>query len=141
MIDETYVEFAPCIEEITAIPLTKRYDNLMVIRGVSKFYAAPGLRFGYGITSSEAFLKSLHQHQKRGEPFFLYPYAAYGNFILVRILKEGLTSFDVFEAAIKNRLMIRDCSSFESLTGEYIRFCIMNPEDNDRLLHVLNSLI
>lgn len=42
MIDETYVEFAPCIEEITAIPLTKRYDNLMVIRGVSKFYAAPG---------------------------------------------------------------------------------------------------
>ena len=69
------------------------------------------------------------------------PYAAYGNFILVRILKEGLTSFDVFEAAIKNRLMIRDCSSFESLTGEYIRFCIMNPEDNDRLLHVLNSLI
>ena len=38
MIDETYVEFAPCIEEITAIPLTKRYDNLMVIRGVSKFY-------------------------------------------------------------------------------------------------------
>ena len=29
------------------------------------------------------------------------PYAAYGNFILVRILKEGLTSFDVFEAAIK----------------------------------------
>lgn len=180
MIDETYVEFAPCIEEITAIPLTKRYDNLMVIRGVSKFYAAPGLRFGYGITSSEAFLKSLHQHQnpwslnsvgaytgelllkdadyfretralilsERARMFARLshmdgykPYAAYGNFILVRILKGGLTSFDVFEAAIKNRLMIRDCSSFESLTGEYIRFCIMNPEDNDRLLHVLNSLI
>ena len=180
MIDETYVEFAPCIEEITAIPLTKRYDNLMVIRGVSKFYAAPGLRFGYGITSSEAFLKSLHQHQNpwslnsvgaytgelmlKDTDYFretralilserermfarlshmggYKPYAAYGNFILVRILKEGLTSFDVFEAAIKNRLMIRDCSSFESLTGEYIRFCIMNPEDNDRLLHVLNSLI
>ena len=180
LVDETYVEFAPCIEEITAIPLTKRYDNLMVIRGVSKFYAAPGLRFGYGITSSEAFLKSLHQHQnpwslnsvgaytgelllkdadyfretralilsERARMFARLshmdgykPYAAYGNFILVRILKGGLTSFDVFEAAIKNRLMIRDCSSFESLTGEYIRFCIMNPEDNDRLLHVLNSLI
>ena len=180
LVDETYVEFAPCIEEITAIPLTKRYDNLMVIRGVSKFYAAPGLRFGYGITSSEAFLKSLHQHQNpwslnsvgaytgelmlKDTDYFretralilserermfarlshmggYKPYAAYGNFILVRILKEGLTSFDVFEAAIKNRLMIRDCSSFESLTGEYIRFCIMNPEDNDRLLHVLNSLI
>lgn len=42
MIDETYVEFAPCIEEITAMLLTKIFDNLMVIRGVSKFYAAPG---------------------------------------------------------------------------------------------------
>ena len=46
MIDETYVEFAPDIAEITAISLTDEFDNVMVIRGVSKFYAAPGLRFG-----------------------------------------------------------------------------------------------
>lgn len=53
-------------------------------------------------------------------------YPAYANFVLVRILKEGLTSFDVFEKAIHQNLMIRDCSSFESLNGEYVRFCIMN---------------
>ena len=62
------------------------------------------------------------------------------NFVLVKILKEGLTSFDVFEKAIHQNLMIRDCSSFESLNGEYVRFCIMNPEDNDRLLDVFRSL-
>ena len=67
-------------------------------------------------------------------------YAAYANFVLVKILKEGLTSFDVFEKAIHQNLMIRDCSSFESLNGEYVRFCIMNPEDNDRLLDVFRSL-
>ena len=39
MIDETYVEFAPDVEEITAIPLTREFTNLMVLRGVSKFYA------------------------------------------------------------------------------------------------------
>ncbi len=55
MIDETYVEFAPDIAEITAISLTDEFDNVMVIRGVSKFYAAPGLRFGYGITSNHEF--------------------------------------------------------------------------------------
>ena len=44
MVDETYAEFAPSISEITAIPFTKHYQNLMVIRGVSKFFAAPGLR-------------------------------------------------------------------------------------------------
>ena len=56
MIDETYVEFAPDVEEITAIPLTREFTNLMVLRGVSKFYAAPGMRLGYGITGNMEFL-------------------------------------------------------------------------------------
>lgn len=52
MVDETYAEFAPDLEDITAIPLTGEFDNLLVLRGVSKFFAAPGLRLGYGITSN-----------------------------------------------------------------------------------------
>ena len=178
MIDETYVEFAPDVAEITAIPLTDEFDNVMVIRGVSKFYAAPGLRFGYGITSNHEFLEALLIHQNpwslnsvaayAGERMFkdntyqqttrqlicserdrMYmaiqnmpafkAYKPYANFILVRILKESLTSFDIFEAAIKERMMIRDCSSFKSLDGEYIRFCIMNPEDNTHLLKLLEQ--
>ncbi len=180
MIDETYVEFAPCIEDITAVPLTAEYDHLMVIRGVSKFFAAPGLRLGYGITRNQEFLENIKRHQNpwslnsiaayAGEQMFLdtdyirqtrelilserekcikrlqsLPYAktypAYGNFILVKILKEGLSSFDVFEHAIRQGLMIRDCSSFEGLSGEYIRFCIMKPEDNDRLLTCLEEIL
>lgn len=178
MIDETYVEFAPDIAEITSISLTDEFDNVMVIRGVSKFYAAPGLRFGYGITSNHEFLEALLIHQNpwslnsvaayAGERMFkdntyqqttrqlicserdrMYTaiqnmpafkaYKPYANFILVHILKEGLTSFDIFEAAIKERMMIRDCSSFKSLDGEYIRFCIMNPEDNTHLLKLLEQ--
>lgn len=178
MIDETYVEFAPEVAAITSIPLTDEFDNLMVIRGVSKFYAAPGLRFGYGITSNHDFLEALLIHQNpwslnnvaayAGELMFkdsayqqatrqlicsersrMYEaiqnmpafkaYKPYANFILVRILKEDLSSFDVFEAAIKEHMMIRDCSSFKSLEGEYIRFCIMNPEDNERLLKLFGQ--
>ena len=179
MIDETYIEFAPKGATLSAVPLVPEFDNFMVIRGVSKFFAAPGLRFGYGLTSNQAFLQTLLTHQNpwslnsvgayAGERMLkdtdyikktwtlidsertrmctelsgldtvkIYP--AYANFVLVRILKEGLTSFDVFEKAIHQDLMIRDCSSFESLNGEYVRFCIMNPEDNDRLLDVFRSL-
>ena len=179
MIDETYIEFAPKGAALSAVPLVPEFDNFMVIRGVSKFFAAPGLRFGYGLTSNQAFLQTLLTHQNpwslnsvgayAGERMLkdtdyikktwtlidsertrmctelsgldtvkIYP--AYANFVLVRILKEGLTSFDVFEKAIHQDLMIRDCSSFESLNGEYVRFCIMNPEDNDRLLDVFRSL-
>ena len=179
MIDETYIEFAPEGTSLSAVSLVPEFDNFMVIRGVSKFFAAPGLRFGYGLTSNQAFLQTLLTHQNpwslnsvgayAGERMLkdtdyikktwtlidsertrmctelsgldtvkIYP--AYANFVLVRILKEGLTSFDVFEKAIHQDLMIRDCSSFESLNGEYVRFCIMNPEDNDRLLDVFRSL-
>ena len=180
MIDETYVEFTPCIAEITAIPLTKTFDNLMVIRGVSKFYAAPGLRLGYSVTGNQEFLADLKRHQNpwslnsiaafAGEKMLkdaayieetrklilserkrlceilrdlphLKIYEPYANFILVRLLKDGLTSHQVFEYAIRQGMMIRDCSSFESLEGEYIRFCIMKPEDNTRLMQCLRELL
>ena len=179
MIDETYVEFTPDINEITAVTLTEKFTNLMVLRGVSKFYAAPGMRLGYGITGNLEFLKKMKEKQvpwslnslgalagelmlkdkdyirrTRGlilsernrllhalETIPTYKtYPAYANFILLKIQKTGLTSYDVFDACIRQGLMIRDCSSFECLDGEYIRFCIMTPEDNTRLLNILASL-
>lgn len=176
MIDETYVEFAPDISAVTAVPLTREFENLMVLRGVSKFFAAPGMRLGYGITGNQGFLRKMKEKQIpwslnsigafAGELMLkdidyidrtrslilserdrLYQalsadpdykaYQPYANFILLRIMKQGVTSFDVFERCIKNGLMIRDCASFQCLDGEYIRFCIMMPEDNTRLLHQL----
>ena len=179
MIDETYVEFAPDINAITAVPLTREFTNLMVLRGVSKFFAAPGMRLGYGITGNMDFLAKMREKQtpwslnslgafageimlqdqdyikrtrnlilserdrmiqelKEVDTYKVYP--AYANFILLKIQKDGLTSYDVFEACIKQGLMIRDCSSFQCLDGEFVRFCIMMPEDNGRLLAVLKTL-
>ena len=180
MIDETYVEFSPEIERITSIPLVSDYSNVMVLRGVSKFFASPGLRLGYGITSNHSFLENLKEHQN---PWSLNSIAAYAgellfsdtgyinetknlimterdrfceelatwenirfynpvaNFILVKILKKGVSSFDVFEYLIRHGIMVRDCSSFESLDGEFFRFCILSPEDNDRLLFHLKEFL
>lgn len=177
MIDETYVEFAPDISAVTAVPFTKRFQNLMILRGVSKFFAAPGMRFGYGITGNIDFLKKMKEKQIpwslnsigafAGEKMFkdqdyirrtrelilserdrMYrtvskmpgykAYEPYANFILLKILKEGVTSADIFDRCIRKGLMIRDCASFQCLEGEYIRFCIMMPEDNTRLSHELS---
>ena len=179
MIDETYVEFAPDINAITAVPLTQEFTNLMVLRGVSKFFAAPGMRLGYGITGNMEFLAKMREKQtpwslnslgafageimlqdedyiketrnlilserdrmirelRDTDTYKIYP--AYANFILLRILKNGLTSYDVFEACIRQGMMIRDCSSFQCLDGEFVRFCIMMPDDNTKLLNVLKQL-
>lgn len=179
MIDETYVEFAPDINAITAIPLTETFDNLMVLRGVSKFFAAPGMRLGYGITGNKTFLsrmkekqipwslnslgafagelllkdkdyiqktqelilserEKIYQELQNTASFKVYP--AYANFLLLQIVNPELTSSQVFETCIRNGLMIRDCSSFQCLDGEFVRFCIMLPEHNQKLLNVLKEL-
>ncbi len=62
MIDETYIEFSDILPELCTIPLAREFDNLFVIRGTSKFFAAPGIRLGYGISSNPAFLEQFKTH-------------------------------------------------------------------------------
>ena len=52
MIDETYVEFVENMLDVTATSLVAHYDNLLILRGISKFFASPGLRLGYGMCSN-----------------------------------------------------------------------------------------
>lgn len=60
MVDETYVEFAENMEEITSIPLTHYYNNIIILRGTAKFFAAPGLRLGYAVTGNRDLIKSIN---------------------------------------------------------------------------------
>lgn len=48
LIDEAYVDFA----EQNAIELVKEFDNVILLRSLSKGYSLAGLRFGYAIASS-----------------------------------------------------------------------------------------
>lgn len=59
LVDETYVEFAEDICSITSIPLTQYYNNIIVLRGISKFFAAPGLRLGYAVCGNRDLTKSV----------------------------------------------------------------------------------
>lgn len=56
LVDETYIEFTD-MDVFSSSSLTKIYDNLVVVRGTSKFFALPGIRLGYGLTSNEGLLK------------------------------------------------------------------------------------
>ena len=180
MVDETYVEFAPDIADITAIPLTKEYEKIYVMRGISKFFAAPGLRFGYAVTSDEALIGRINKAKDPwsinsiaeacvpdmlGDTAYIEEtshfineermrlcallekepnvkvYPSEANFILLRIDKEGLTSADLFDAMIRDHMMIRDCSSFDGLGDDHIRFNIRLKEENDRLLKKLLEIV
>ena len=179
LVDETYVEFAENPEEVTAIPLTEFYNNVIILRGISKFFAAPGLRLGYAICGNHDLLKEIGQKKNpwtinslaaiAGEIMFrdrayikktrqlitterkrvcqaldaspsYKIYQAHANFVLVKILNDDFTSGDVFEAAIQQNLMIRDCSTFPFLNSKYFRLCFMLPEQNDALLRILLAM-
>ena len=70
------------------------------------------------------------------------PYKPYANFILVRILRKDLTAHDIFLHAIKEGLMLRDCSTFPGLEdNSFFRFCFLTPDKNTRLLTSLKELL
>lgn len=181
MIDETYAEFAPARTSVSAVELLKEFHNFAILRGVSKFFAAPGLRLGYAMTSN---LELLALIRERKNPWtlnsladvagslmftdreyiertqelissereriyrelstwkYVKVYRPWANFILVRILKEGVTAYDVFLHAIRQGLMLRDCSTFPGLEDEsFFRFCFMMPEKNTELLECLKEIL
>lgn len=179
MVDETYVEFAPQEETVTSVPLTGYYNNLIILRGTSKFFAAPGLRLGYAVTGNRDIVKAINTRknpwtinslaeiagrlmftdreyiqstkqlifQERARILqtldswdFVKYYPPVGNFILMKSLCSEVTSRTLFDSCIRKGLMIRDCSTFPFLDDSYVRFCIMSPGDNDRLLAAMRSV-
>lgn len=54
LVDEAYFEFS----NVTAIPLMKKYPNIIVVRTLSKIFGLPSLRLGY-IVASEVFINEL----------------------------------------------------------------------------------
>lgn len=180
MVDETYVEFAPNPQDISAVSLTGYYTNLMILRGTSKFFACPGLRLGYAVTGNLDLLREITQKKDpwsvnslaelagqfmfrdedyiqktkaliHGEIRRIYQqlsswdtvkvYPGCSNFLLVKILKEGVDAQMLFDHCIRQKMMIRNCSTFPFLDDSYFRFCMMMPEQNDRLLAAFEQLL
>ena len=59
VIDESFLDFVKENEEYTLLKYIEDYNNLFIIKSLTKFFAMPGLRIGYGITSNIDLVKKI----------------------------------------------------------------------------------
>lgn len=176
VIDEMYIEFTEKYEELTSVPLTDEYDNIAVLRGVTKFFAVPGLRLAYAIMNNpeymsiikitstpdnistltaiactELFKDNSYITRSRSQIFternLIYSamitnknlklYKPYANFMLAKLLKEDVSAATVAANCNLKGIVIKNCSNMRGLDDRYIRFCFMNPRQNDLLVNTI----
>ncbi len=92
-VDENYIEFAAEGDENTVAGLVKEYENLFVIRSVTKFYGLAGLRFGYAIAAGNLVdqLESIRQPWSINGLASTATLAAFSDTEFIRRTKETIT--------------------------------------------------
>lgn len=180
VVDEMYIEFVDDYKDYTSIPLTETYDNIAVLRSVSKFFAVPGIRLAYAVMNNPVQMQIINmttttnniptlsavagtvmfqdtkyieesQTMMHTERNLVYSAMSTcktirlvkpdANFMLLKILKNDISSRDVFEHCNLKGIVIRRCDDIRGLGDKYIRFCFMNPKQNDLMVNTILEIV
>lgn len=108
-IDENYIEFADEGDKNTVAGMVKDYDNLFVIRSVTKFFGMAGLRFGYAVAATNLIdkLETVRQPWSMNGLVNTTTLAAFSDSEFIKSTKETIN---------KNRAQLaKDLSAIEGL--------------------------
>ncbi|MGL4850440.1 MAG: threonine-phosphate decarboxylase CobD [Clostridium sp.] len=61
VIDESFLDFVENKNDYSFINEIDQYKNLIIVKSLTKFFAYPGIRLGYGITANPKYLKKLQK--------------------------------------------------------------------------------
>jgi len=71
----------------------------------------------------------------------LRPYPAVANFILVKIVRNGMSAACLKEKLIRRGILIRDCANFRGLNNKYFRVAVRLRAENLKLLAALRQVL
>lgn len=139
MIDETYVEFVENIEDVSATSLIPNYDNLLILRGISKFFSAPGLRLGYGMSSNKDLISHMNSHKN---PWTTNILASFGTEVMLKdvaYIKKTKTMFDEQRELIYKELLTWDTIKVYKPEANFVLFKLLDP--NIKGSHVFEKMV
>jgi len=173
-VDETFIELVPGNDE-SVIKQIKKFENLFILRSLTKSFGLAGIRIGYGVGSPQIveplqkikipwnvsniaqgaasaaicyhpFLDKTRKLIKREKNFIssnlakskkLACYNSATNFLLV---KTKIKSKLLQKKLLKQRVLIRDCSTFRGLNQNYVRIAVKTRKENIKLLKALEVI-
>ncbi|AIZ56125.1 aspartate aminotransferase [Candidatus Methanoplasma termitum] len=169
-LDETLLELVPNHEEISCAGFVKKYDNLVIAGSLTKSFAIPGIRIGYGMASQHLIEEmdkvrmtwNVGQIEQNVARILMSEHMDYvhkaaavmakesktmhsqlkalgfpiGNvtdsFFYFCSLKEiGIKCAEFQKLMLKEKIMVRDCSSFGERFDSFVRFSVKDRERNE----------
>jgi len=178
VVDESFLDFMPNWRKISLGRQAAVGKGIFIIRSLTKIFALPGLRLGFGIACPDListlearcypwsinilaqmagvtamadtkYLSATWELIRR-EKEYLYdglsnlagfrPYHPEVNFILTDISASGWTAPRLVAALAREKILIRDCSSFTGLGPAFFRTAVRDRQANNKLLTALQKI-
>jgi len=168
-LDETLLELVPEHNDTSCMKYVNEYDNLLVAGSLTKSFAIPGIRIGYG-TASPVLIEEMDkvrmtwnvgQIEQNVARILMSEHLGYVSkaaaimaneskimhselknigfpvgdvsdsfFYFCSLKKLGIKCSEFQKLMLKEKIMVRDCSSFGERFDHYVRFSVKDRERN-----------
>jgi len=138
IVDEAFIDFVDDQKKSTMVPYINSYDNLYIIKALTKFFAIPGLRIGYGITSNKNILNRMITEK---QPWSINSMAALAGEVVMKdsnYIKESIEFMRIERDYLYREIKSIDLIKVFEPKANYILFKILVAGKNIET-HLLNN--